>query len=92
VEDGDFLDLMVDPAVVKILFLSHYYPSEGNAPVNREGVLAKRWVAAGHEVTVVPNVPNGVEVRFGENIVQYGELVCSDLLNPLRCLSSSMLA
>ena len=48
---------------MKILFLTHYYPPEGNAPATRINALAKRWAAAGHEVTVitgVPNVPNGV--------------------------------
>lgn len=48
---------------MKILFLTHYYPPEGNAPATRVAALARRWVASGHEVTVVtgvPNVPNGV--------------------------------
>ncbi len=48
---------------MKILFLTHYYPPEGNAPATRVAAMAERWVKAGHEVTVVtgvPNVPNGV--------------------------------
>jgi len=48
---------------MKLLFFSHYYPPEGNAPASRVHALCRRWVAAGHEVTVVtcaPNVPNGV--------------------------------
>ena len=48
---------------MKILFLCHYYPPEGNAPATRVGALARRWVEAGHEVTVItcaPNVPDGV--------------------------------
>ena len=48
---------------MKILFLTHYYLPEGNAPASRVSALAKRWVEEGHEVTVVtsaPNVPNGV--------------------------------
>lgn len=48
--------------LVKILFLSHYYFPEGNAPATRVCALAERWVKAGHEVTVVtcaPNVPDG---------------------------------
>ena len=48
---------------MKILFLTHYYPPEGNAPASRVSALAKRWTAEGHEVTVVtsaPNVPNGI--------------------------------
>ena len=48
---------------MRILFLSHYFPPEGNAPATRVSALTKRWVAEGHEVTVVtsaPNVPDGV--------------------------------
>lgn len=47
---------------MKILFLTHYFPPEGNAPASRTYDNCKRWVAAGHEVTVLtcaPNVPNG---------------------------------
>lgn len=47
---------------MKILFLTHYFPPEGNAPASRTYDNCKRWVAAGHEVTVltcVPNVPDG---------------------------------
>lgn len=48
---------------MKILFLTHYYLPEGNAPASRVSALAKRWVEDGHEVTVItsaPNVPDGV--------------------------------
>lgn len=48
---------------MKILFLTHYYPPEGNAPASRVSALAERWAEEGHEVTVltgVPNVPDGV--------------------------------
>ena len=48
---------------MRVLFLTHYFPPEGNAPAARVHEIAKRWVAAGHQVTVVtcaPNVPNGV--------------------------------
>ncbi len=47
---------------MRILFLSHYFPPEGNAPASRVHALCKRWVRAGHDVTVVtcvPNVPAG---------------------------------
>ncbi len=46
-----------------ILFFSHYFPPEGNAPASRTYEHCVRWVNAGHQVTVitsVPNVPNGV--------------------------------
>jgi len=48
---------------MRILFLSHYFPPEGNAPASRVYEMAKRWVAAGHKVEVItcaPNVPNGI--------------------------------
>lgn len=48
---------------MKIYYFSHYYPPEGNAPATRVSALARRWVKAGHAVTVitgVPNVPDGV--------------------------------
>ncbi|MBN1307365.1 MAG: glycosyltransferase family 4 protein [Chitinispirillaceae bacterium] len=46
-----------------ILFLSHYFPPEVNAPASRTYDHCKRWVAEGCEVTVVtcfPNCPEGV--------------------------------
>lgn len=46
-----------------ILFFTHYFPPEGNAPASRTYEHCVRWVKAGHRVTVitgVPNVPNGV--------------------------------
>jgi len=46
-----------------ILFFSHYFWPEGNAPANRTYENCKQWVKSGHKVTVItcsPNVPNGV--------------------------------
>jgi glycosyltransferase involved in cell wall biosynthesis len=46
----------------RILFFSHYFPPEGNAPASRVHALCKRWARKGWEVTVVtcnPNVPSG---------------------------------
>jgi len=48
---------------MRILFLTHYFPPESNAPAIRVHEMARRWVQAGHEVTVitgVPNVPSGI--------------------------------
>jgi glycosyltransferase involved in cell wall biosynthesis len=48
---------------VRILFLSHYFPPEVNAPANRTAEHCRRWVQAGHEVHVVtctPSHPRGV--------------------------------
>src|SRR5690606_4674938 len=47
---------------MKILFFSHYFPPEVNAPASRTYENAKRWVKAGHQVTVItcaPNAPRG---------------------------------
>jgi len=46
-----------------IIFLTHYFPPEGNAPASRTFENCKRWSAKGHRVTVVtgvPNVPDGI--------------------------------
>ena len=46
-----------------ILFLTHYFPPEVNAPASRTYEHCLRWVRAGHRVTVitcVPNCPDGV--------------------------------
>ena len=43
---------------MKILFLSHYFPPEVNAPANRTHEHARCWAADGHEVTVITGVPN----------------------------------
>lgn len=48
---------------MRILFFSHYFPPEGNAPASRTYENCRRWVQAGHEVTVItcaPNCPDGV--------------------------------
>jgi glycosyltransferase involved in cell wall biosynthesis len=48
---------------MRILFLSHYFPPEVNAPASRTWEHCKQWVKSGHQVTVVtcaPNHPRGV--------------------------------
>ncbi len=48
---------------MRILFLSHYFPPEVNAPASRTYEHCKQWVKEGHDVTVVtcaPNHPQGV--------------------------------
>jgi glycosyltransferase involved in cell wall biosynthesis len=41
-----------------ILFLTDNFPPETNAPATRTYEHARNWVAAGHRVTVLANVPN----------------------------------
>ena len=43
---------------MKILFLSHYFPPEVNAPASRTYEHCKSWVKQGHDVTVVSCVPH----------------------------------
>lgn len=43
---------------MKILFLTHYFPPEVNAPATRTYEHCKQWIKNGHEVTVVTCVPN----------------------------------
>ena len=48
---------------MKILFLTHYFPPEVNAPASRTFDNCSRWARAGHDVTIVtcvPNCPDGV--------------------------------
>lgn len=43
---------------MRILFLTHYFPPEVNAPASRTFEHCRAWARAGHEVTVVTCVPN----------------------------------
>jgi glycosyltransferase involved in cell wall biosynthesis len=48
---------------MRILFFSHYFPPEGNAPASRTYENCRRWVQQGHQVKVItgaPNHPDGV--------------------------------
>jgi glycosyltransferase involved in cell wall biosynthesis len=48
--------------VMRILFFTHYYPPEVNAPASRTSEHCRAWAEAGAEVTVVtcaPNHPHG---------------------------------
>jgi colanic acid biosynthesis glycosyl transferase WcaI len=49
--------------VVKILYVSQYFPPEMGAPAARADELSRHWARMGHEVTVLtgfPNHPTGV--------------------------------
>jgi glycosyltransferase involved in cell wall biosynthesis len=48
---------------MKILYISQYFPPEMGAPSARVSELARHWVTAGHDVSVLtgfPNHPDGV--------------------------------
>jgi glycosyltransferase involved in cell wall biosynthesis len=47
---------------MRILFFTHYYPPEVNAPASRTAEHARVWAKDGHDVTIVtctPNHPSG---------------------------------
>ena len=70
---------------MRILFLSHYFPPEGNAPASRVYEMCRRWVRAGHEVTVitgVPNVPAGIPYAGYQNRLRQKESI--DGINTIR--------
>lgn len=43
---------------MRILFFSHYYPPEVNAPASRTSEHCREWVRHGHQVEVVTCAPN----------------------------------
>ena len=43
---------------MRILFLSHYFPPEVNAPASRTFEHSRAWSRSGHDVFVATNVPN----------------------------------
>jgi glycosyltransferase involved in cell wall biosynthesis len=43
---------------VEIVFLTHYFPPEVNAPASRTHEHCREWVKRGHDVTVVTCTPN----------------------------------
>jgi colanic acid biosynthesis glycosyl transferase WcaI len=43
---------------MKILFVTHYFPPEVNAPASRTHEHCRRWALDGHDVTVITGVPN----------------------------------
>ncbi len=57
---------------MRILFLSHYFPPEVNAPASRTYDHTVRWKQAGHHVTVItcnPNCPTGILFPGYRNLV-----------------------
>lgn len=86
--DVDFERQLRAPAAqapLRILFLSHYFPPEVNAPASRTYEMCKRWVRDGHEVTVVtcaPNCPTGILFPGYRNKLYQSETI--DGINVVR--------
>ncbi len=76
-----------------ILFLTHYFPPEVNAPASRTFENAKRWVKAGHQVTVVtcaPNHPKGILYPgYSNRIRQWEEMDGIKVLRVMTYLSAN---
>lgn len=51
---------------MRILFLSHYFPPEVNAPATRTYEHCRQWVKDGHNVTVITCAPNHPQGRVYE--------------------------
>ena len=63
---------------MRILFFTHYFPPEGNAPATRVHAMCRRWIRAGHRVEVVtgvPNVPAGIAYEGYRNRLYQEESV-----------------
>lgn len=71
-------EIAAPSAPLRILFLSHYFPPEVNAPASRTHEMCRRWVRDGHQVTVVtcaPNCPSGVVYPGYRNKLYQSELI-----------------
>ena len=54
---------MLNQFIVKILYVSQYFPPEMGAPAARAAELSRHWARMGHDVTILtgfPNHPTGV--------------------------------
>lgn len=66
---------------LKVLFLSHYFPPEGNAPATRVHAFCRRWVRRSPEpfaatvITCAPNVPDGKVYEGYRNRISQREQV-----------------
>lgn len=74
---------------MRILFISHYFPPEVNAPASRTHEHCRRWVADGHDVTVITGVPNH---PAGELFPGYrNRLVQEEVVDGIRVIRTWML-
>lgn len=63
---------------VRILYVSQYFPPEAGAPSARVHELARAWVAAGHDVTVLtafPHHPTGIKKKEDRRVLTRRETV-----------------
>ncbi len=75
---------------LQILYISHYYPPEVNAPAVRVSGLAHAWSQRGHKVSVLtgfPNHPGGIIPP-----VYRGKLGTNEMDGPVRVLRTWLYA
>lgn len=63
---------------MRILFFTHYFPPESNAPASRVYEMCKRWAGEGWDVTVItcaPNCPMGVMYPGYQNKIKQIEII-----------------
>ncbi|MCC6545945.1 glycosyltransferase [Candidatus Sumerlaeota bacterium] len=75
---GERMERTRNPDKLRILFLSHYFYPEVNAPASRLFEHARLWVANGHHVTIVcpvPSAPRGWPFAGYANAMWNEELV-----------------
>lgn len=69
------------PREFRVLYLSHYFPPEGNAPATRVHAFCRRWVRrlpiplAATVITCAPNVPDGVVYDGYRNRLSQREVI-----------------
>jgi len=66
------------PPQSDILYFTHYFPPEGNAPASRVHALCRHWLRSGQPVRVVtcaPNVPDGKVYDGYRNALWHAERV-----------------
>lgn len=74
---------------MRILFLSHYFPPEVNAPASRTHEHCREWVRQGHDVTVITGVPNHPRGVLFEGYAN--RLVQEENVDGIRVIRSWML-
>lgn len=63
---------------MRILYVSQYFPPEAGAPSARVHELARAWVGAGHEVTVLtafPHHPTGIKAKGDRGVLTRRETI-----------------
>ena len=77
---------------MKILYISQYFPPEMGAPAARVSELARHWVAAGHEVTVLTGFPNHPTGEIHPDYrSRFWRLICKENLDDVRVVRTWLL-